>query len=246
MSGSPAIIAHRGSACDHPENTLSAFAAAIAAGADAVELDVQIAACGTPMVIHDALLERTTGQPGLVQELTAAEIGAYSAHEPDRFGQAFLGEPIPSLATACHFLAKHDGLLVFIEIKEETLRRHALPAIMQRVAEDSAILGNNRVVISFVDEAIQVAGSLYGLRVGWVLPAFDPGTIARARTLAPEFLFCDRQRLPEGNAPLPSGCWNWAVYEVTDADEALDLAARGVNWIETMTPAALRRGLAQP
>ncbi|MGH7377681.1 MAG: glycerophosphodiester phosphodiesterase family protein, partial [Candidatus Methylomirabilales bacterium] len=49
-------IAHRGASADAPENTLPAFEAALAAGADALELDVHMAADGALVVIHDAAL----------------------------------------------------------------------------------------------------------------------------------------------------------------------------------------------
>src|SRR3954447_2590518 len=48
------VIAHRGDSKVAPENTLPAFASAVKAGADLVELDYYHSADGVPMVIHDA------------------------------------------------------------------------------------------------------------------------------------------------------------------------------------------------
>ncbi len=246
MKKGPALIAHRGLARDYPENTLAAFRAAGACGVDGVELDVQFAACGTPMVIHDASLERTTGRPGFVGRMHATELAEYSAHEPNRLGDRFLGEPLPTLQQASEVLASTGDLTVFIEIKADCLRRHALPAMMERVARDSAVLGDRRVVISFVDEVVQTIRSLSGIRVGWVLPAFHRGVLERARALAPEFLFCDQTLLPVGRAPLPGGDWAWAAFEVTSRSEARQLYARGVTWLESMAPARLRHCSYQP
>lgn len=53
---------------------MPAFLAAIAAGADGVEFDVQLAADGEPVVIHDATLDRTAGRPGRVAACTAGEL----------------------------------------------------------------------------------------------------------------------------------------------------------------------------
>lgn len=50
------IIAHRGASAAAPENTIAAFELALEMGADWVELDVRRAACGTPVVHHDAHL----------------------------------------------------------------------------------------------------------------------------------------------------------------------------------------------
>ena len=59
MSQSSLIVAHRGYSHVAPENSLTAFEAAIAVGAPYFELDVQKSADGTPIVIHDETLERT-------------------------------------------------------------------------------------------------------------------------------------------------------------------------------------------
>lgn len=58
--GRPIIIAHRGYASLFPENTLEAFRAAIYAGADFFELDVQITKDMELLVSHDAYLSRVT------------------------------------------------------------------------------------------------------------------------------------------------------------------------------------------
>lgn len=47
------MVAHRGASAHYPENTLSAFEAAVAAGADIVELDVRRSADGVLVVVHD-------------------------------------------------------------------------------------------------------------------------------------------------------------------------------------------------
>ncbi|MBM3696502.1 MAG: glycerophosphoryl diester phosphodiesterase, partial [Actinobacteria bacterium] len=54
--GRPWVIAHRGASAAFPENTLAAFRAAAALGADAVELDVRRTADGHPVVHHDAVV----------------------------------------------------------------------------------------------------------------------------------------------------------------------------------------------
>ena len=66
----PLIIAHRGASAAAPENTIAAFELAREMGADWVELDVRRAACGTPVVHHDAHL----ADGRAVCELTAHEL----------------------------------------------------------------------------------------------------------------------------------------------------------------------------
>jgi glycerophosphoryl diester phosphodiesterase len=76
----PAVIAHRGASATHPENTVAAFEAAVAMGADGVELDVRRTLDGRMAVCHDAhlpdgrLLAATpfSELPGEVCDLAAA------------------------------------------------------------------------------------------------------------------------------------------------------------------------------
>jgi glycerophosphoryl diester phosphodiesterase len=69
-------IAHRGlwSPDGPPENSLSAFQAACAAGYG-IELDVQLSADGEAMVFHDDKLKRLTGAEGGIRDRSAAELG---------------------------------------------------------------------------------------------------------------------------------------------------------------------------
>lgn len=64
------VIAHRGGAGLRPENTLAAFAHAVAFGADVLEMDVQQTADGAIVVIHDATVDRTTDGRGRVDSFT--------------------------------------------------------------------------------------------------------------------------------------------------------------------------------
>jgi len=52
----PQVMAHRGASRAEPENTVAAFRAAVAMGADAVELDVRRTADGVLVVHHDPRL----------------------------------------------------------------------------------------------------------------------------------------------------------------------------------------------
>lgn len=55
------LFAHRGASKDAPENTLEAFEAARAQGADGVELDVMRCSTGELVVCHDEVLDRLAG-----------------------------------------------------------------------------------------------------------------------------------------------------------------------------------------
>ena len=55
------LVAHRGYPRRYPENTLLSLLAALEAGAEFVEFDVQMTADGVPVLLHDADLRRTGG-----------------------------------------------------------------------------------------------------------------------------------------------------------------------------------------
>ena len=72
----PLVIAHAGGDQDYPHSTIYAYAQSAAAGADILELDVQLTADGVLIVQHDDTVDRTTEVSGPVAELTLAEIQA--------------------------------------------------------------------------------------------------------------------------------------------------------------------------
>lgn len=70
----PWVVAHRGGAKLAPENSMQAFRDAIRLGVDAIELDVHLSSDGELVVNHDDTLDRTYGRPGVVREMTAAQL----------------------------------------------------------------------------------------------------------------------------------------------------------------------------
>lgn len=69
--------AHRGlHDSSRPENSMSAFRAALAGGYG-VELDVHLLRDGTLAVMHDSALKRTTGADGRMEDLTAQQLTDY-------------------------------------------------------------------------------------------------------------------------------------------------------------------------
>lgn len=120
-------IAHRGASGTFPENTLSAFRAAIDAQAAMCELDVQLTRDGAVVVIHDDTVERTTDGKGEVAELTLAELQRLDAGARFRNG-AVKGERIPTLDEVFAVTAGRCGLN--IELKAGGLE-HQVAQIMQ-------------------------------------------------------------------------------------------------------------------
>lgn len=74
------VIGHRGAAGLAPENTVAAIEAGLAAGADEIEIDLRIAADGTPVLSHDAYIVNHEGKKLLIKDY---DYVALRAHKPD-------------------------------------------------------------------------------------------------------------------------------------------------------------------
>ncbi len=68
------FCAHRGVSALMPENTLPAFAAALALGADEIEFDVRLTKDAQMIVSHDGTLDRISDGKGNLQDLTLREL----------------------------------------------------------------------------------------------------------------------------------------------------------------------------
>jgi glycerophosphoryl diester phosphodiesterase len=88
------VIGHRGASVSAPENTLAAFALAMAVGADAMECDVRATIDRVPIILHDATVDRTSTGSGDVASMTLAELQAFDASSGR---EAYRGERVPTL-----------------------------------------------------------------------------------------------------------------------------------------------------
>jgi glycerophosphoryl diester phosphodiesterase len=128
---------HRGARCLFPENTLEGFAATLALGVDAIELDVALTADGVAVVTHDSVLnpDITRGPDGAwltvpgpsIRSLRAAELqqydvgrlrpgSRYAALYPDQ--AAHDGARIPTLADVWT-LTSISGVRIDAEVKTQ-------------------------------------------------------------------------------------------------------------------------------
>ncbi len=114
-----------GAAC--VENSMSAFAAAVAAG-HGIELDVHMSRDGTVIVFHDDELDRLTGQQGNVREMTAAQLCAIPLNG--------MAETIPTLDQVLRLVQGRVPILI-------EMKGHDVPVIKFCLAVRRVLEGYN-------------------------------------------------------------------------------------------------------
>jgi glycerophosphoryl diester phosphodiesterase len=171
----PRIAAHRGGAALWPENSLTAFAGALALGVDLLEFDVHQSADGEVVVIHDATLERTTEGTGPVSAQPASTLGRLRLRDRDR---ALTGERVPLLDDVLA-LASRGGAELLLEVKGPDFGvRYSRDAAGQlEVVGGPRYQGLEKLVLARLDAA--------GLRARTTIMAFNPAVIETVRKLAP-------------------------------------------------------------
>jgi glycerophosphoryl diester phosphodiesterase len=108
-----------------PENSLAAFRLAIEEGYG-IELDVQRAGDGTPVVFHDSVLDRLTAETGAISRRSAAQLATVTLG-----GTA---ESIPSLRQALTLIGGRQPVLIELKSSRGT-RIAALCLAVRRVLE---------------------------------------------------------------------------------------------------------------
>ncbi|NNF39240.1 MAG: glycerophosphodiester phosphodiesterase [Gemmatimonadetes bacterium] len=227
------IIAHRGYSAVAPENTLAAVERALEAGADAVEWDMHVASCGTPVLIHDASLGRTTSGFGPVRRRSLSQLQALDAGS--WFDSAFADERIPSFAEALDRVKGRVGR-VYAEVKGyrelEDLDR------MARIARD-ADMAYDTVFIS-MDWGIveRIAGQDPTVGIGYIVEERSrwEEALERATPQPRAILDVDYRILlaePDLVAQARGRGIDVAVWTVDDPADAQTLRAHGVTRITT-------------
>ena len=107
------LCAHRGDQGLGPENTVPAFVAAAKAGAQQVELDVQLTKDGKLVIMHDLTVDRTTTGKGAVKDLTFDEIRALDAGV--KTDPKYAGTKVPTFEEALDCLPRNIWINVHVK-----------------------------------------------------------------------------------------------------------------------------------
>ena len=136
------IYAHRGASADFPELTLAAYEGAVAQGADGFECDLRLTKDEVPVLWHNASMLERAGNPGLIAEMTFAEVSrAY-----------------PQILTLAEFLdfAVSNKKGVLLETKHPVISGNRIEEVIaQTLAATSGIASIDVSVMSFSWFAIE-------------------------------------------------------------------------------------------
>ncbi|WP_338750005.1 glycerophosphodiester phosphodiesterase [Bacillus sp. FJAT-52991] len=138
------IFAHRGYSAVAPENTMLAFQAAKEAGADGIELDVQMTKDGCVVVIHDERLDRTTNGKGYVKDWSWSEMKYLQASY--KYTNTQSPPTIPLLTDVFNWM-RTNNLLCNIELKNNEflytgMEEKVLQFIRQYQYEDRVMISS--------------------------------------------------------------------------------------------------------
>ncbi len=257
------LIAHRGYTACYPENTIIAIEAAIEVGAHFVEVDVQLAADGTPVLFHDRTLDRMCGITGTIADYSLQQIAKFTASDSERFADTFANTPIATLRELAALIRQSPNIQFFIELKRISIKQYGADYVLKQTIRELKDLQHQCALISFNAEILDLA-KRQGWRTGIVVEddaqwkkmgsdlSFNINQkikqAALNNSLEPifptDFLFCDVDGLPlSGDLHLNNT--QLAVYEIADPKLALRLAARGVDFVETFSIREMRVAIAK-
>jgi glycerophosphoryl diester phosphodiesterase len=234
----PLAIAHRGGASEEPENTMPAFARAVALGYRYVETDVHVTADGVLVAFHDDRLDRVTDGSGAIAELpwSAVRRARVDGREPIPLLEDLLGE-WPQLRV--NIDPKHDAAvdpLADVLLRTNAVDRVCVGAFSdKRIARVAARVGGELCTSMGPRQVARLAAAARGLPGG-------------GRLLAP----CAQVPVQQGPVPLVTPRFVeaahrrgnqvhvWTIDARAEMERLLDL---GVDGIMTDRPQVLQEVL---
>ena len=144
---SPSLCAHRGLSASLPENTVPAFAAALAAGADEIEFDIYQTADQVPVIVHDPDLRRVAGVDRRVEELAWHEIRALDLGKV--YGDIWRYLRIPRLEEVLQLCDGSAGLNIHMKMAGNNgeLVRQVAEALAKCNLREAAYIGGEADVL---------------------------------------------------------------------------------------------------
>ena len=229
----PRVVAHRGGGTLAPENTLGAIRHGASLGFKGVEFDVMLAGDGTPLLIHDEMLDRTTSGKGAVPAKTYAEIVTLDAGA--WHSERFRGERVPTFVESAK-LCRELGVWANVEIKPaKGFEVQTGRAVGQLTLDLWCGAAPSPVLSSFSVEALAAAKEVAPALPRGMLVSRIPGDWkVRMERLGCVALHCNYKELTEPvTAEIHAAGYAVLCWTVNDPKEAAKLFGWGVDCIVT-------------
>lgn len=226
-------VGHRGWPEQYPENSLAGARAALACGADGVEVDVQFTVDGEPVLLHDKDVTRVSHDQQNITQLSSEQLSFVSVHEPDRFGEKYFPTPIAHLNELLMILDEYPDQKLFLEIKSEIFDSFQRLETLQILARYLAGFESQLVLISFDLYVLRLAQEHFGWQVGWVLTQYNHRSLARIKLKPVDVVICNIRKIPAESTQLWHGPWQWFMYDIITAEDTALCQRYGVTWLES-------------
>ncbi len=227
------VTAHRGASLQAPENSLAAFRAAIDAGADYIELDVQRLRDGTVVVVHDGDLMRMAGDPRRIGDLSLPDLQLIDIGA--KRGAAYRDERVPTLEQVIALVRGHARLN--IELKYNVADPGLAAAVVDLLRREDF---TDQVVITSLDHAglRQVEALAPGIATGLIVTA-SVGNVVRTDT---DFVSLNSAKATADLVRRARAAGKAVhVWTVNRPEVMLRMIERGVDNVITDDPALLAR-----
>jgi glycerophosphoryl diester phosphodiesterase len=162
--GRPFMMAHRGASALLPENSLAAFARALADGADILETDLRFSKEGEIVLMHDETVDRTTTGSGPVRDLSLAEFKRLTVRHAG--GVSRVNEAPPTLQSLIDLTGAQVPLA--LELKDLLFAQPQYGQKLARCLHDCHML-DKVILVSFDLSRLQTMKALEpALATGWI------------------------------------------------------------------------------
>lgn len=226
----PEFVAHRGYSASYPENTLVALDAARQAGAQYLEVDIQLSADHVPVLFHDRDLSRLCQQSGAIHEYTYSQLQEFNVTDSEKFADKFADNKITALQTFIDFLKQYPELHAFIELKRIMIDTFGEELVLTSILPLFEGMQNQISFISYDQEILNTIHNSSDYKTGIVVDNWSE--LDKDLNWQPDWLFCSHDGLPDDNAKLNIKP-KIAIFEVGNIGLAKHLLAKGIQYLET-------------
>jgi glycerophosphoryl diester phosphodiesterase len=235
----PLVVAHRGNSSAAPENTLAAVQSALHLNPHPhyVEIDVHASLDGQLVVSHDGDTRRTTGNAGLIREQSYEALKKLDAGYPEKFGDQFQGEPLPTLETVLDAV-KDTPVSLMIEIKQLLLEEPIIQLLRQRGELERHVIAGFEALTVY--RAKQLAPQVKTL---FLVNNLQPETVWRAQDVQADIIGVNLGAEPGQVAAVQKKGFQVWVWTVDEPEAMTTWANAGVNAIISNQPALVFKTL---